>query len=126
MRVTAVIASVLLLAACGSTGSATSPATSSANRGAASATGLAGRPDAAHIAAGVAAFKAEFPQLASGRADKGIGNDIDNTCFDIARGEDQSVVLRRVASRFERNGITPDATQAAGIVKMVQTAACPA
>jgi hypothetical protein len=121
-------ATVLLVAACGSSSSATTvsatpvEATSSS---AAPSTHSAGRPDAAHLAAGVAAVKKAFPALTTGRTDKSIGNDIDNTCFDMANGEDQAVILRHVAGRFEHDGTTPNQTQAAAIMKLIQTTACP-
>ncbi len=50
---------------------------------------------------------------------------MDNTCFDVAQGEDMAIVLGHVAARFERNGITPDAETSKGILALAQKTACP-
>jgi ABC-type glycerol-3-phosphate transport system substrate-binding protein len=112
------VVAVAALAACGSTSStpAAAPASTTAK--------AAGRPDEAHVAAGVAAFRKAFPDLAKGRTDKAIGHDVDAVCFDQAQGNPESVDT--IGRRFENGGVRPDAAQAAAIAKAIQAAACPA
>jgi hypothetical protein len=83
------------------------------------------RPTDVQLQAFATAFRQAYPQLAAGRQDKPIANDADNTCLDLAQSNDEASVLRSVTARFGRDGITPDAKTAAGILALIRKAACP-
>lgn len=81
------------------------------------------RPDAAHVAAGVAALRAAVPGLVTGRSDRSVGHDVDAVCWDIARGAPESP--ETIGRRFAVGGVTPSAAQVEAIVRVIRTAACP-
>jgi hypothetical protein len=133
-RLSIIIVSVALLAGCGSAAvdvptaasSAAPAAVSSAAAAAAAAPSSSSkfrRPSAASEAAYVAAFRQGWPALAQGRSDKGIGNDVDNFCGDLSRGEDAASAARLMGRRIATDTATPDAATVAAVVKLA-TAHC--
>lgn len=84
------------------------------------------------VAAFVVAFRAAFPALADGRSDEDIASDVTHICLDDLRDpstgqparEAEAVALRRIPSRFERNGITPDWTTSRTILAFAKGTAC--
>jgi len=81
------------------------------------------RPDARHVAAGVAAVRKTVPRLVAGRTDKGIGHDVDAVCFDIAAGHPETTAT--VIRRFTNGSRVPTAAQAGAIVRAIRVTACP-
>jgi hypothetical protein len=119
-----ILASVALLCACSST--APQPLSTTAAQPAAAPSSAAWRPTPTQRAAFLRAFRAAYPDLASGRTSTAIAHDADSTCFALAQDEEQAVILKRLSARFERNGITPDAKMSASILTLVRRTACPA
>ncbi|KQC35778.1 MULTISPECIES: hypothetical protein [Frankia] len=84
------------------------------------------------VAAFVAAFRTTFPDLADGRSDEAIASDVTHVCLDDLRDpttgrpapDGEAAALRRIPSRFERNGITPDTVSARLILALARGTAC--
>jgi hypothetical protein len=84
------------------------------------------------VAAFVVAFRTTFPALADGRSDRAIASDVTHVCLDDLRDpstgqpatDREPVALRRIPSRFARNGITPDWTTSRTILALAKGTAC--
>lgn len=93
---------------------------------------LVNRPDAAHKAAFVTAFRKAYPQLAAGRPVKAIADDADSTCAELvpqpATGNtpvEVGAVTKHVIGRFERSDQKVSTAQAVAITSLVKRTACP-
>ncbi|MCM3920722.1 hypothetical protein ND748_03400 [Frankia sp. AiPs1] len=84
------------------------------------------------VVAFVAAFRTALPDLADGRSDEAIASDVTQVCLDDLRDpttgqpapDGEAAALRRIPSRFERNGITPDTVAARLILSLARGTAC--
>lgn len=84
------------------------------------------------VTAFVTAFRATFPALADGRSDEAIASDVTQVCLNDLRDpstgqpvpDGEAVALRRIPSRFEWNGITPDWTMSRTILALATGTAC--
>lgn len=83
------------------------------------------RPSETQLAAFAAAFRQAYPQYVLGRRDQAIKNAAENTCGDLALGEDQAVILKRMASRFSGGDVVVPESATSGIYRMVLAKACP-
>jgi hypothetical protein len=121
-------AAVALVAGCGAAppapaqtipAAATSQDAASPAAASPSATGPT-RPSADVIARYVRAYRIRFPDLARHRTAKGIGNDVDNACGDLARGEPLADVQHRVAARITTTTATPTPAEVAQVVELIR------
>ena len=98
------------------------------------ASALAGLPAAASAAkekidlgAFAAAYRQAYPALAEGRTDQAIGDDAENTCFDVLAAQEPGVVTNHVIARFTgQDGTAPTAAQADAIIELVKANGCTA
>lgn len=112
-----ILTAAVLLAACGSTTSDTTPAPPARS---------ADRPSVEQIAAFTEAFTAKYPDLAEGRSESSIGYDADNTCLNLRRDKpSNAAVIKQVQARFEYEGQPLSAKQAGRILALIKSKACP-
>lgn len=84
------------------------------------------------VAGFVAAFTAQYPQLAEGRKPSAIASDVTHICLDDLRNavtgepatDGGARALANIPARFERNGITPDAATAQAILALARSTVC--
>ncbi|ONH31417.1 hypothetical protein BL253_09220 [Pseudofrankia asymbiotica] len=80
----------------------------------------------------VAAFRAQHPDLAEGRSDSTLANEVTHVCLDDLRDpttrqprpDGDAAALARIPARFERNGITPGPSTSEEILTLAKTTVC--
>ncbi|MBL7498315.1 hypothetical protein I6A84_33825 [Frankia sp. CNm7] len=88
--------------------------------------------DSPLAAAFVAAFRAQHPDLAEGRSDSGIANDVTHICLDDLRDpatgqprpDGDAAALAKIPARFERNGIIPGPSTSDEILALAKSTVC--
>jgi hypothetical protein len=143
-----VLVPLALTAACGSDSGTAAGATPSASvtyfgsyvplKGVGMARGSAGKlsfsnvKDSPLAIAFVTAFRAQHADLAAGRSDSGIANDVTHVCLDDLRdpttgqprADGDATALSHIPARFERNGITPGPSTSVEILTLAKTTVC--